>query len=91
MNDTVLIAEVDLNQDKEPTGKTRHVVGGTEMQPPSRLRIVSCVNDSGYYLLYLDQHSAELTDTFHATLAEAYRQAEWEFGVKAADWQSLAN
>jgi len=53
------------------------------------LRIVKYIDDPGYYLLYCDEHGQELTDTYHESLADAMTQAEWEFQVRAHDWQVI--
>ncbi|WP_309670156.1 hypothetical protein [Gemmatimonas sp.] len=42
----------------------------------------------GYYLLYLGESGAELTDTFHESIAQAMKQAEHEFGVLPKDWST---
>jgi hypothetical protein len=44
-------------------------------------------DDSGYYLLYLDETGEELTDTYHDSLEKAFSQAEREFQCKEEEWQ----
>jgi hypothetical protein len=69
-----------------PTGNTRHVVGGTLIGKPSSLRVARYADDPGYYLLYLDEHGQETTDTCHQSLDDALHQATFEFGVQAHEW-----
>ncbi|MDY7094506.1 MAG: hypothetical protein SX243_16160 [Acidobacteriota bacterium] len=80
---------VHLGPQHRPTGKTRHSLGASELPPPTELRIVQYTEDPGYYLLYFDDQGEELTDTYHDSLNEAMEQAEWEFGVRPEDWQTL--
>lgn len=56
------------------------------MAAPAELRIVRRENEAGYYLLYLDAHGVEQTDTWHQTLDDALHQAEFELCIRAADW-----
>ncbi|HLP41412.1 MAG TPA: hypothetical protein VK465_07895 [Fibrobacteria bacterium] len=88
MGDRRIIKRIKLKPFNAPTGNTRHFLGQTELAPPSELVIVQYPEDPGFYLLYLDTDGEELTDTYHETLEKALDQAEWEFGVKPADWVS---
>lgn len=81
------LRHVRLGPQHRPTGKTRHYLGTSELPPPAELRIVQYTEDPGYYLLYFDNQGAELTDTYHDSLAEAMQQAEWEFGVRPEEWR----
>jgi hypothetical protein len=56
------------------------------MPRPAQLRVVRLAPDDGFYLLYCDADGRELTDTHHDSLESAFAQAEWEFGVKRAEW-----
>lgn len=58
-----------------------------EFPKPSYLQIVTFKDQTGYYLFYLNENMEEMTDTFHETLERALKQAEWEFGVQAKDWE----
>jgi hypothetical protein len=66
--------------------ETRHTVGGEPMAAPAALEIVE--RDSAYYLLYLDDTGEEMTDTWHSSLDDAKRQAEFEFSVRPDEWPS---
>jgi hypothetical protein len=48
------------------------------------------VGDGGFYVLYMDARGECLTDTWHQTLSQAKAQAQHEFEIAEADWQSVA-
>ncbi len=89
MNNYTVIQQVILGEQNKSTGKTRHVVSGSDMPLPAMLRIVRFPNDQGYYLLYLDKAGRELTDTYHDTLADAVDQARWEYEVQPEQWETV--
>ncbi len=68
------------------TGNTRHFRDGQLLPLPAQLQIVKIPDSQGYYLLYLDKDGEEMTDTFHESVEDAMRQAEWEFNVKKEAW-----
>jgi hypothetical protein len=82
----MLKAHVSLRPEHFATGRTRHMVRGTEMPHPAQLRIVQFQGDDGYYLLYCTEAGDELSDTYHNRFDHALAQAEWEFGVTPAEW-----
>jgi hypothetical protein len=65
-----------------PTGKTRHIVGGVEVEKFHALAVVRydaephCV-----YLFYCDPSWNVVTDTWHEDVAAALHQANFEFGL----------
>jgi hypothetical protein len=63
----------------EPTGATRHTVGGVEIGPASALAIARHPADEGIYLFYLDDYGAVVTDTWHESLDDALNQAAFEY------------
>ena len=68
------------------TGKTRHVVAGVDVS--ARIASVEIEpTDNGCYLHYLDIAGKQLADTWHETRELAKRQARFEFGIDADDWQ----
>ena len=88
----IVFREVTLDADRHrPTGATRHVVSGKASDGAHALRIVRYGVEAGFYLLYLDETGGEITDTWHESLDDAMHQAEFEFGVKPADWAILAS
>jgi hypothetical protein len=81
-----------IDDDVRPTGATTHthgrfvngeVVPGPPMEPFAALAIIPS-EDEGVYLLYLDHNWEEGTDTWHQTLDDAIRQAEFEYEGMAA-------
>jgi len=42
-----------------------------------------------YNLIHLDKNGGEMTDTFHDSVEDALRQAEFEFLVKPEDWATV--
>lgn len=83
-----LLRRIRLSKTRhKPTGRTHHYHGDFELPVPNELRIVQYDSDPGFYLLYLDEVGNELTDTYHESLAEALRQAKWEFEVGLHEWE----
>jgi hypothetical protein len=66
----------------QPTGKTRHVVGGFEVKEFAALAIAKYDGESqGVYLYYCDPSWNVITDTWHEDVAAALDQAHFEFGL----------
>jgi hypothetical protein len=86
----IVLRTVRLNPSHALTGKTRHMLGTQPAPTPSELRIVQYPDDAGYYLFYCDDTGKEFTDTYHDTVDKAMAQAEWEFRVRPAEWQSIS-
>jgi hypothetical protein len=81
-------AQVDPSR---ATGKTRHYRGGELLPLPRSLEIVQVPPDTGYYLLYIDERGAEVSDTWHESLDRAMEQANYEFGLLAREWDREAS
>ena len=71
------------------TGNTTHYDGNKILPQPFALSIAQYDGDSGFYLFYLDESGKEQTDTYHESIEGAFKQAEFEFGVKKEDWIKL--
>ena len=70
----------------EPSGKTRHFVGGVLFGPSAALAIVQHSGESAFYLLYLNGDGHVVTDTWHASLDDALHQANIEYeGLRWTD------
>ncbi len=63
----------------DPTGKTRHLRGGTQLGPASALAVAKYDGHQGYYLFYLDDEARVLTDTWHESVDRALAQAAFEY------------
>jgi hypothetical protein len=75
------------------TGKTRHCLGeivdgrpvaGTELPSPVSLEISG--EEGGFFLFRLNADGVCIADTWHATVAEAMRQAMFEYATAADEW-----
>jgi len=86
--DCKILKSVSLAEIKE-TGKTKHFIGGRQMEKPVSLQIGQYDNDNGFYLFYLNSEGEVMTDTYHETLSGAISQAEWEFEISSRDWIDL--
>ena len=80
-----VLRTLDLGPDGRRS-RTRHVVGGEAAEPFHALQIVRLPGARGVELRYLDRDGREATDTWHACLADALAQAEWEFDLPADAW-----
>jgi len=66
----------------QPTGKTRHVVGGAEVTDFAAVAIARYDEEpTGVYLFYCDRSWNVITDTWHEDFAAAVAQANFEFGL----------
>ena len=52
--DPIVLEEVELTAEHQPTGNTRHLRSGALLGPPIKLRIVRYPDEVGYKLRYLD-------------------------------------
>jgi hypothetical protein len=84
-----ILRRVVLGTMHEPTGKTRHFHGDRELPAAKVLQIVRYDEEEGFYLLRLDAAGKELTDTWHDSLEDAFAQAEWEYRLKADEWETV--
>ena len=98
-----VLQRVRLRQDHTPTGRTRHYDDERLLPPPAEL--VLCRYDSlrqlttakparkhvTYYLFYLDDSGAEMTDLAPVSLDDGLAQAEGEFGIKPEEWELIGD
>jgi hypothetical protein len=87
IQDMKSLLRLDLPPDAH--GRTKHTINGAPAPTPRMLIISAAETDSGVYLLYCDENGKEFTDTYHASVDEALKQAEWEFDVSPGSWSSL--
>ena len=52
---------------------------------------ISEEDEGGYSLIRFDSTDDFCGDTWHQSLEEAYRQAEFEFGIASGDWAQVAD
>jgi hypothetical protein len=88
----LVIKRVDITDRHLRPGRTKHYLGGpkggAEFPPFTSLVIAQYPEDSGYYLLHLCDDGTG-TDTYHATIDEAFHQAAYEFDVKPEEWTEV--
>jgi hypothetical protein len=81
-----VLYEIDVSN-VVPTGFTTHNTRYGLIENFSRLQIGRFGDGIGYYLFYfIEDLDAEVSDTFHDTLEQAFGQAELEFNIKAHEW-----
>jgi hypothetical protein len=71
---------------RRPTGRCRHVGPEGEIGPTMGLAVCGRPGE-GFYLFRCDRDWRPLADTWHATVDEAMRQAEFEYEGVAATWR----
>ena len=81
---------------KGSTGTAKHMVGELVAGEPVPVRTlptpawVEIAEEEGaFYLFHYDAHGMCFADTWHRTLEDAKRQAEFEFGLAADDWTAV--
>ncbi len=81
-----LICYLILSDLHTRTGNTKHWREGQLIETINRLAICNYANGSGYYLFYCDQNWTTLNDSYHETIAEAKKQAEFEYSNTMNSW-----
>jgi hypothetical protein len=85
-----LLRQINLDPvQHKPTGRTLHREGTRGLPRAHELKIVQFEGDAGYYLLHIDSNGEEITDTYHPTLEDAMKQAEWEYRVRNDEWRNI--
>ncbi|HUF56491.1 MAG TPA: 2-amino-4-hydroxy-6-hydroxymethyldihydropteridine diphosphokinase [Thermohalobaculum sp.] len=82
-----VLRAVELGPDGRGS-RTRHTIGGVSRARFHALQIVRLPGARGVELRYLDAGGREVTDTWHTCLADALAQAEREFDLAPAAWQT---
>jgi len=65
--------------------RTQHTRGGVKLPAAHMLRIEEA--EGGFLLVRLASDGQFAGDTWHESVQAAQRQAEFEFGITAQDWQ----
>jgi len=84
----VLFAAI-LGPGVRPTGRTRHIAVGEPIEAVECLLICEEPNN-GLFVYYCDAQWRVLADTWHASVADAMAQAEFEFAGVRDHWTSVA-
>jgi hypothetical protein len=79
-----------IDQRHRYTGNCRQVVAGVPQGSAAGLAICKYEQEEGYYLFGCDATWHSVTDTWHQTIEEAMRQAEFEYMGATGTWQRHA-
>jgi hypothetical protein len=82
-----VICFTPIDRQHRPTGKCRHISPQGLLGPARGLAICGRPCES-VYLYSCDADWVPFTDTWHVTVEEAKRQAEFEYAGVSATWQS---
>jgi hypothetical protein len=88
MNPAKIVRRASLGLGHLRTGNTRHYRDGELVATPVSLIVVEFGPDQ-YNLIHLDEAGKELTDTFHESIEDAFRQAAFEFRVSPGEWLTV--
>lgn len=88
MSAGTIIRRVNLGLGHLRTGSTRHYSKGELVATPVALMIVE-FGSHAYNLIHLDNTGGEMADTFHESVEDAMRQAEFEFRVSPEEWLTV--
>ena len=80
----VLYSPIDHRQ--RPTGGCKQIVAGVLQGPAAGLAICRCDTEDAYYLFGCDEDWNSVTDTWHETVRDAMRQAEFEYEGVRRTW-----
>lgn len=87
--DSKTLSYIFLNETHIKTGNTRHFVMGELVQEINGLAICKYEKDAGYYLFYCNQDWEIITDTYHNSIEDAKKQAEFEFINSIQSWVDI--
>lgn len=82
-----VVLATPIDERHRHTGKCRQVVAGRLMEPAAGIAICRYDGEENVYLFGCDEHWSCVTDTWHQTIEEARRQAEFEYEGSSATWQ----
>ena len=68
------------------TGNCRQIIAGVLQGPSAALAICRHDGEENVYLFGCDEQWSCLTDTWHETIEDAMRQAEFEYEGSSATW-----
>jgi hypothetical protein len=79
INGAKVILFTPIDERHRPTGNCRQIVAGVLGGPRAGLAICGYDDVEGCYLFGCDTSWCSVTDTWHPTVEEAMRQAEFEY------------
>jgi len=82
-----ILEYLEMSDDHIPTGYCRHSIGGEKRTDFMALAICKYTGVNGFYLFYCDESWEEINDSYHETIDEAKKQAEFEYTGTKNDWR----
>lgn len=80
-----------IDERHKPTHAYRHTVDGKIIEQVWGLAICQRLDHPSFYLFRCEYDYVPITNTWHATLEEAFEQAEFEYVGVNATWQQFPN
>lgn len=65
------------------------MVDDQPIQNPTKLAICKFENDNGFYLFYCLENWEVITDTYHDSIEDAMKQAEFEYAGSITSWNHV--
>lgn len=81
-----LVRWTAIDDRHRPTGNCRQIVDGILQAPAAGLAICQYEGETAYYLFGCDAKWNTVTDTWHETLEDALKQAEFEYEGVSGTW-----
>jgi hypothetical protein len=82
-----VICYTTIDERHRHTGNTKQIWNGVLLGPASGLAICQYPNESSFFLFGCDDKWNVRSDTWHETLDDAIRQAEFEYEGSQQTWQ----
>jgi hypothetical protein len=79
-----------IDERHRPTHACRQIVAGDLQGPAAGLAICKYDGEDCFYLFGCDTEWNAVTDTWHQTLDDAHKQAEFEYEGVSATWKTPA-
>jgi hypothetical protein len=86
LSGALLVRWSPIDDRHRPTGNCRHIVAGVVEGPAAGLAICQYEGSKAYYLFACGSEWNTLTDTWHETLEDAMKQAEFEYEGVSKTW-----
>jgi hypothetical protein len=84
-----VIAFTTIDSRVHRTNKSKHLIGGKQVGSAAGLAISRYAGERGYYLFFCDSNWNPYANTWHETIDDAKRAAEFEYEGSSDTWQSI--
>jgi hypothetical protein len=91
LNGAMVVLSTSIDARHSHTGKCRQIVAGVVQGPAAGLAICQYSGEQAYYLFGCDAEWNIVTDTWHESLGDALRQAEFEYSGVCSTWRTSAH